>query len=171
MMSTRETSSELDVHLRVAQISRMDAPIPTWAERVVRFLDDGMKLPGTSIRIGADALLGFFVPGVGDAASAAMSASLFVLALQRRVPTIVLARMLLNVFVDTLFGSIPILGDVFDVFFKSNRKNLILLQRHNEPTASRANLVHYLVLGLAALILVASVVAPVLTFWWLLQHL
>lgn len=144
--------------------------IPSWAERWVRFLDDGVTIPGTSIRVGADAVLGFFVPALGDAAGALMSGSLFALALRRRVPTIVLARMLVNVGLDTLFGSVPVLGDLFDVFFKSNRKNLTLIQRHNGPSSDRVHAGNYVIVGLAGLLLLASVVVPVVLLWWLVQQ-
>src|SRR5687767_5074159 len=92
--------ASLDAGAPVAQTEAMQEKpraTPSWAERWVRFLDDGFTVPGTSIRVGADAVLGFFVPALGDAASAVMSASLFALALERKVPAVVLARMLVNV--------------------------------------------------------------------------
>jgi hypothetical protein len=105
---------------------------PTWAERLVRFLDDGLTFPGTSIRFGADAILGLLFPVAGDAVSALSALSLFWLAIERHVPWLVLVRMLVNVGTDALVGSIPLLGDLFDVAFKANRRNLELIERYGD---------------------------------------
>ncbi len=148
-----------------------DDSTPSWAERWVRFLDDGLAIPGTSLRIGADGLLGFFMPAVGDAASAVMSASLFALAWQRRVPTIVLTQMAVNVCLDTVFGSIPVVGDLFDVIFKANRKNLNLIERHKTSYSGRAPFSSYVVVGFAAVAVVASMIAPALFLWWLAKQI
>src|SRR6266849_7791911 len=102
---------------------------PAWAETLVRVLDDALLIPGTRIGVGLDAILGFLFPTLGDAATGLASLSLLVLALQRRVPKVVLGRMVFNILLDTLLGSIPIAGDVFDLFWRSNRRNLELIQR------------------------------------------
>lgn len=107
-----------------------DQGIPAWAERLVLFLDDGFEIPGTTFRIGFDAIIGL-VPGVGDLLTTASSLSLVWLAEQRRLPRSVVTRMLVNLGVDSLVGSIPLLGDMFDVVFKANRRNLELLQRYD----------------------------------------
>lgn len=100
---------------------------PNWAEQLVRFLDDGVRVPGTNYRFGFDALIGL-LPGVGDASTAVGSLSLFWLAIKRDVPRPVLVRMALNVAIDALVGAVPVLGDVFDLFWKSNRRNLNLIR-------------------------------------------
>jgi hypothetical protein len=145
---------------------------PHWAETLVRFMDDGVRIPGTQLRFGADALLGL-VPVAGDAVGALATLSLFWLAAQRGVPHAVLARMALNVAIDTLLGSVPLLGDGFDLFWKANRRNLALIERsaqraaRGDPPSWRDRL---LVAGL--LLLVASILAlPIVLFGWLLHAL
>ena len=81
------------------------------------------------MRIGLDALLGV-IPGVGDVAGAALSGYIILAAVRRGVPREVLWRMLANVAIDTGFGAIPLLGDVFDVAWRSNMRNVDLLERH-----------------------------------------
>lgn len=98
-------------------------------EFIARLLDDRFRIPGTSIRFGLDGLLGL-VPGIGDGATALVSLYVVLRAWSLGVPPGVLGRMLANVLVDSAVGSIPLLGDVFDVAFKSNRRNLELLRRH-----------------------------------------
>ena len=92
-------------------------------------MDTALRLPGTRISLGADSVLGL-IPGIGDFAGAAVS--LFIVNEARRlgVPNDKLAKMLVNVGVDTVAGSVPLFGDVFDVYFKSNRRNLALVLDH-----------------------------------------
>jgi len=117
------------------------APLPAWARRLVTLLDDGIRIPGTRFGIGLDPILGALLPVAGDAITSAGSASLLLLALRERVPAVVLLRMVMNIGVDTLLGSVPIVGDVFDAFYRSNRKNLELVERllaRNQSTRSPA---------------------------------
>lgn len=109
---------------------------PAWAERLVRLMDDGFRVPGTDIRLGLDAALGLLLPGVGDAVGAVSSLSLFWLALRQNVPRVVLVRMALNVGLDALVGAIPVLGDLFDVTWKANRRNLTLIQAASVPAGA-----------------------------------
>ena len=96
---------------------------------LARLMDTALCLPGTRISLGADSVLGL-IPGIGDFAGAAVS--LFIVNEARRlgVPNDKLAKMLVNVGVDTVAGSVPLFGDVFDVYFKSNRRNLALVLDH-----------------------------------------
>lgn len=98
-------------------------------ERLTHFLDDAFKVPGTSLRIGWDTLIGF-VPGLGDMITAMLSGYLIYEAKQLGASRWVLTRMVGNVALDFLIGAIPLLGDVFDAFFKSNRRNSRLLKKH-----------------------------------------
>ena len=107
------------------------------ARALARVLDSAVGIPGTRFRVGLDAILGL-IPGGGDVAAAALSGYIVLAAAKRGVPRTVIARMLLNVLVDTAVGSVPILGDLFDVAFKSNQRNVALLERHEvEPGAVR----------------------------------
>ena len=118
-----------------------------WAEGLVRVLDDGLKLPFLKKGIGLDAVIGFFVPVAGDTLTGIGSLSLLGAALKRGVPTVILMRMVMNIGVDVLFGSIPFLGDVFDIFWRSNRRNLDLIEAHAGKKMS-ASAADYAVVGL-----------------------
>jgi hypothetical protein len=92
-------------------------------------LDEAVAIPGLNVKIGLDSLIGLF-PVVGDTVTALMSAYIIVQASKLGVPKTTLARMVLNVSIDFVAGSIPVAGDVFDVLWKANRKNLDLLEAH-----------------------------------------
>jgi hypothetical protein len=119
----------------------MTAPVParrTDLARLARLLDAAVRVPGTDFRVGLDALLGL-VPGVGDLAGAAMSGYIVLAAVRAGAPATVLVMMLTNVAVDTLGGAVPLVGDLFDAGWRSNTRNVALLERHlAEPTATRA---------------------------------
>lgn len=104
--------------------------LPRWARSMTRWLDDAVRVPGTRFGVGLDAVIGALMPGAGDAVTGVGAAALLVLALRERVPSVVVARMVFNLLVDVLVGAIPLLGDLFDVFWRSNRKNLDLIERH-----------------------------------------
>jgi len=141
----------------------LDLPVatPAWAERLVRMLDDGLRIPGTQLRFGLDGLLGFLLPELGDLIGAVCSLSLVWLALKQRVPARILGRMLLNIAIDALVGAIPVLGDLFDLTFKANRRNLNLLEAHRSGVATPIRPVAYLWLGLAMLLAVCSIAVPI----------
>ena len=104
---------------------------------LARILDSAIGIPGTSIRVGLDSLVGL-VPGVGDLAGAAMSGYIVLAAARMGVTPAVVARMILNLGVDTVVGSVPLLGDLFDVGYRANMRNAALLDRHlAEPVAVR----------------------------------
>lgn len=123
-------------------------------------LDNSIRLPGTRMRIGLDALIGL-VPGVGDAVGGAMSAYIVLQAARLGAPVAVLLRMLLNILVEVVVGGIPLLGDLFDAGFKANVRNLTLLQRSLEaPGATRrASLAVVAGVAIALLLLLALMVA------------
>jgi hypothetical protein len=150
------------------------ARTPQWAERLVRLLDDGLNLPGTRIGIGLDALLGFFFPTLGDAATGLGSLALLVLAFQMRVPKVVVLRLVFNIGVDVLVGCIPIVGDAFDLFWRSNRRNLELLQRYQHDPSRRPDLADYAIVSLGFALVFAAVVLPlvlgVALLHWLWRH-
>ena len=149
-------------------------PLPAWAERWVRLLDDGIRVPGTKLRFGLDGILGFLLPEAGDALSVVSSLSLFWLAYQRKLPRSVLLRMALNVALDALVGAIPLLGDAFDLVWKANRKNLELIQRASEaqvgpPRPTRLS--DRLFLAFVLLVLIGFLLLPLVLSIWLLQKL
>lgn len=89
------------------------------------WLDSSIPLPG-GFRIGLDGIIGL-IPGVGDAIGGGLSTWILYQGYKRGVPNLVMARMMLNVLFDALLGTIPLLGDVFDFFFKANAMNMRLL--------------------------------------------
>jgi hypothetical protein len=148
--------------------SRTPAPIvgthqPPEVERLralSRLLDNAFTIPGTQVRFGLDALVGL-VPGLGDAVSAVFSGYLIVQASRLGAPKSVVSRMVANVAIDTLIGWVPLLGDLFDVAWKSNVRNMSLLEDHlQHPAAAKAGSRRALVLLTGVLIVfVAGAIA------------
>ena len=137
-------------------------------ERLARLLDDVVTIPGTRIRVGLDALLGL-LPGGGDVIGGALSAWIIVAAARLGAPPAVIARMGANVLLDTVVGAVPVLGDIFDIAWRANRRNVDLLGRYLDAPgpvhrSSRTVVVAVLLVLLAALI-GALVVAVVLVRW------
>jgi hypothetical protein len=107
----------------------------TRAERIARIealaalLDTAFIIPGTNLRFGFDALVGL-VPGIGDALATAVSLWLVKEARALGAPGHLIARMLTNIALDTVVGAVPLVGDAFDLVWKSNRRNMHLLRKH-----------------------------------------
>ena len=93
------------------------------------------EIPGTRIRLGLDPILGL-LPGLGDLLTTLVSLYILGRARHNGVPRVTLARMAANIAIDLALGSLPVLGDVFDVFWKSNVKNVALLRRHLLATSA-----------------------------------
>lgn len=144
--------------------------ISPFVRTLVRLMDDAIAIPGTSIRIGWDAILGLVLPGVGDAATAVSQVALLIAAVRARAAWSVIARMVLNVAVDALVGSVPLLGDLFDASFKANRKNLELLERLDPGGAGhvRSRAGDRAVLALAIGSVLALIATPFVLAAWLL---
>ncbi len=98
---------------------------------VAGFMDTAFFIPGTNIRFGADAIVGL-VPGIGDLVTTAISSWIVYEARRIGAPKHVVARMIGNVAIDGVVGAVPFLGDIFDVAFRANRRNLELLRKHLE---------------------------------------
>ena len=96
---------------------------------LAKLMDAQFKIPGTNFRFGLDGLLGL-IPGAGDLSTFAVSGYMVMILAQNGASGFVLARMVLNILIDAVFGSIPLLGDIFDVFFKANIRNIKLMEEH-----------------------------------------
>jgi hypothetical protein len=100
-------------------------------------LDSAFQIPGTKVRVGLDSIIGL-IPGIGDAISATISSYLLYQAARLGVAKWVLFKMLGNIVVDSIFGSVPILGDIFDIAFKANIRNMKLMRGAlAQPNAQR----------------------------------
>jgi hypothetical protein len=94
-----------------------------------RLMDTALRIPGTNIRFGADSLMGL-VPGIGDASGAIVGFAIIYEARRLGVPTHKLGRMAGNVALDAVVGSVPLLGDLFDVYFKAHNRNIGMILDH-----------------------------------------
>ncbi len=113
---------------RPETIARLDA--------LARLLDAAVRIPGTNIRVGADALLNL-MPGVGTLVAKGLSSYLILEAQRHGVPTGTLLRMAGNVAVDFAIGVIPVVGWFGDAFFRANQRNIALLRAHLAQGATR----------------------------------
>jgi Domain of unknown function (DUF4112) len=103
------------------------AATPARLDALSRLFDIAFMIPGTNVRFGIEAILRL-VPGIGDAAASALSCWLLYEAHRLGVPPRIFARMLLNVAIEGIVGTVPIAGDAFDVAFRANRRNVRLLR-------------------------------------------
>lgn len=127
---------------------RQREALRTSADSLARLLDSIVYIPGTSIRIGLDVLLGL-IPGMGDWIANLIGTTILFLAVKLSVPKIVIVRMALNLGINTLIGAIPGLGDVFSIWFRSNLKNAQLLRRYTSKQSTGATPADWLfVIGL-----------------------
>lgn len=124
--------------------------------RLARLWDSGFRVPGTNIAFGLDPLVGL-VPGVGDAAGALVASYVVLQAARLDVPGLTLLRMLANIAIDTLLGTVPVIGDVFDVVWKANLKNVALIEHHlADPHGARRASRLWLIVVVAVLLLLAA---------------
>lgn len=135
---------------------------------LARLLDSALVVPGTSIRLGLDPILGIF-PGLGDLVSPLFTIGVIWQARDLGIPRVVQLRMIFNVAIDTLIGMVPIAGDLFDVAWKANDMNVALLERHareeHRPSASD----WLFVIGAIALLLVLAA-APFVVLGWVIDR-
>jgi hypothetical protein len=132
-------------------------------------LDDFIKVPGTSIRFGLDGIMGV-VPGIGDILGGIASCIIIIAAWIRGVPYVTVTRMVANVAIEVVVGSIPILGDAFDIAWRANRRNYALLTGSlYEPR--KHTIQSWIFLIVLAIVLMALAVVPMLLVAWLANGL
>jgi hypothetical protein len=135
-------------------------------ERLGWLLDDLFRVPVLGWRFGLDALIGL-IPGLGDTGTALASFYILAAAVRHGVPKITLLRMGLNIGFDYLLGSLPVVGDIADVWWKSNQKNIALLRKRATVSAEEARagnmsdwiFVGGIIVGLTALAIASAVVS------------
>ena len=131
---TTEQSSEspkyVDVEVlpRQTQSGQNSSPDP-FIELVSRLLDTIFVVPGTRIRFGFEPIIGL-IPVLGDQATSVVSAALLYRSVQHRLPKIALVRMAFNILINGVIGMVPIIGDLFVLWYKPNVRNYRILQRY-----------------------------------------
>lgn len=149
--------------------------IPDLAElqALARWMDTVFEIPGLNVRFGLDALLGLF-PGLGDVATSLVALYILRAAQQRGVSRVTLARMGTNILIDWAVGSIPLVGDAFDVVWKANHRNVELLRQHVEAHGEGSRrartgdwLFFTLLIAALALILIGSLTVTYFTVTWI----
>jgi len=140
------------------------------ARFLAEWLDQRFTIPGTSIKIGLDPILGL-IPGIGDAIANLAGSAILLIAAQYQVPKIVLLRMGSNVALNAIIGAIPVFGDVFSIWFRSNAKNAQLLERYvsaEERASTFGNWIFVIaVIGGIILLSIGILIATA----WLIQQL
>ena len=96
---------------------------------IARLLDTAFVVPGTNIRFGIEAIIRL-IPGIGDAVASALSCVILIEAHRLGVPTRILARMIANVLLEGTAGAMPVVGDMFDIMFRANRRNIRILREY-----------------------------------------
>jgi hypothetical protein len=120
--------------VHIPEVLEAEEKLPPDLQALRRFaytMDEVFEVPGTRIRFGVDAVIGL-VPGIGDVIGGFFSTWVIIGALRHRVPMRHVLRMLINVAIDVMFGSVPVAGDLFDMLFEVNMRNMRLLERHRD---------------------------------------
>lgn len=126
-----------DVHnpnfevIRPGQLTASEESAAERVRKLATLLDAQFKLPGTNMRMGIDGIIGL-IPGIGDAAAMLLAGYIFAEAYRLECRKSTIARMAVNTAIDTIVGAIPVLGDLFDIGFKSNVRNANLILRELE---------------------------------------
>jgi hypothetical protein len=134
---------------------------------VAALLDDIFRIPGTKIRFGLDALIGW-VPGIGDAMTGIASFLIVFASWRRGAKAVTLVRMIANVLLETAIGAIPVAGDVFHVVWKANRRNYRLLIREREQPGVNTRL-DWMFLAVLLFAVILAVGIPIGILIWLLR--
>ena len=137
-------------------------------EALARWLDYAFELPG-GLRFGVGGFIGL-IPGIGDVIDALISLYIIYRAIQLGIPRVAIARMLVNVAIEALAGSVPVIGDLFDVAFKANLRNYRLLKSHLAQSG-RQKAEDWLFLVVTIVIVIASIALPVVGLIELAKHI
>jgi hypothetical protein len=137
-------------------------------EAVARWMDYAFELPG-GFRFGLAGFVGL-IPGIGDVIDALISIYIVNRALQLGIPRVAVARMLVNIGIEALAGTVPFIGDLFDIAFKANRRNYQLLKSHlSQPR--RQSTYDGIFLILTILLVIASILLPIIGLIELAKHI
>jgi Domain of unknown function (DUF4112) len=134
---------------------------------VAALLDDMWRIPGTPIRFGLDAVIGW-VPGIGDAMAGIASCLIVFASWRRGAPRITLTRMVANILLESTIGAIPVAGDIFHIAWKANRRNYRLLLREKEQPGLNTKR-DWMFLSVLLLMVIVAVGIPLGILIWILQ--
>lgn len=157
---------------RKAPSQRRAVEIEASLDQLSRWMDGMFRIPGVGWRFGLDALIGL-IPGVGDTATSLVSFYVLVAGVRYRVPKVTLLRMGLNIAIDYALGSVPIVGDAIDMFWKSNQMNMDLLRKRATVSAEEARegrLSDWLFVGLIILVLIVLLLGSIALSVYLLYQ-
>jgi hypothetical protein len=126
-------------------------------DRLAKLMDAQFRLPGTNYRFGLDGLLGL-IPGAGDLSTLAVSGYMISIMAKNGASSYVIARMVVNVVIDAILGSIPFIGDLFDFVFKANLKNMKLMREHYQEGRHRGGAWKVIVPVLILLVLIVGAI-------------
>lgn len=136
-------------------------------------LDNAVTIPGINYRVGLDPLLGL-IPGAGDLAGVAFSTYIVLQAARWRLPKETIGRMVFNILCEAVVGTVPVVGDIFDVAWKANAKNVALLEAHIAQPQTRPRSDRWVVallIGGFLVIMVALLAVSLVSLYWLIQWL
>lgn len=132
-------------------------------------LDDFIKVPGTPVRFGLDGIVGV-IPGIGDLIGGIASCIIIIAAWVRGVSYATVVRMVANVVIEVSIGSIPILGDMFDIAWRANRRNYALLSGSlYEPR--KYTIQSWFFLAALCLVLAALIIVPMILVTWIAAYI
>lgn len=148
----------------VLRMNKNNRPkIPKRLSRLAWFLDNSILLPGINYRIGVDAIIGL-IPGIGDAAGMLLSSYILGEAARLGAPKTILLQMGYNIAIESLVGIIPFFGDIFDMTWKANYRNVLLLEEYmDKPHKTTSN--RYFIVGLGVALLVVTVIMAAIGFF------
>src|SRR5882724_11079534 len=149
---------------------RKQVEIERSLDQLAFYLDGLFRVPGTTWRFGLDGLIGL-IPNVGDTLTSFASFYILLAGVRYGVPKITLFRMAVNIAIDYLVGSIPVIGDAFDFVWKSNQMNMDLIRQRASGYGKGKASDYVFVFGLIALLVVVlagSIFASAFIIWWVL---
>ena len=166
-------NAELDSRVRVLPRDEGQEHLLAIADILAKVLDTSIRIPGTSWSIGLDPLLGL-IPGIGDVIANLIGTVILGIATRLQVPRIVLTRMSLNLLINGTVGAVPIVGDLFSVWFRSHARNAVLLReaalKPDRETHADWFYVAGIIGGTVALLLltIAFVIWSVIKLWMMI---
>lgn len=152
-------------------VSRAGESVPRISdlEQLARWMDSYFEIPGSGIRFGFDAIIGLF-PGAGDTLTAFVSLYILNAASRYGVPRVTILRMAFNVVIDLVIGSLPVVGDLFDIAWRSNSRNVALLKAHASATPGEVGRVRrgdWLFVGAISIVILGVLAVALTTTYWI----